>query len=183
MTSHPGEPGDPAIRPPGATDPRLPTVTFRVDHGFVAFSPRDRHHEDTGYDAGEAAADPGIRYGPAGSDDDQLWAMMAYLGVIFFAFVPPLAVYLAKRRESGYVRYHAAQALNLWITAFLYSVSFLIIGGVLALDTVATALAVCLPLIAAAGIVMLAYAVRAAIAANGGSLYRIPSWICVVMAK
>ena len=119
-------------------------------------------------------------YGQVG-DDDQLWAMMAYLGMIFFAFLPPFAVYLLKRHESRYVRFHAAQALNLWITAFLYALSFVIIGGILALDTVSTALSVGIPLIAAAGIAMLAFAVRAAVAAGRGSRYEIPGWICVPM--
>lgn len=196
MTSYPGEPPEPAAHPAahraagaaayqgGNTDPRLPTVTFQVEHGYVAgFSPHDRHHEGAVYYPGGAEADPSPLYGPAGGDDDRLWAMMSYLGVIFFAFLPPLAVYLAKRRESPYVRYHAAQALNLWLTVFLYAISFLIIGGVLALDNLSTALAIGLPLIAAAGTAMLWYAVRAALAANRGSLYRIPSWICVVMAK
>lgn len=114
-------------------------------------------------------------------DDDQLWAMMAYLGMIFFAFLPPLAVYLLRRRESRYVRLHAAQALNLWITTFLYTLSFMIIGGILALDTVSTALAVGIPLIVMAGIVMLLFAVRAAVAAGRGALYEIPGWICVPM--
>jgi uncharacterized protein len=114
-------------------------------------------------------------------DDDQLWAMMAYLGMIFFAFLPPLAVYVLRRRESRYVRFHAAQALNLWITTFLYALSFMIIGGILALDTVSTALAVGIPLIVTAGIVMLLFAVRAAVAAGRGALYEIPGWICVPM--
>ncbi len=109
--------------------------------------------------------------------------MMAYLGLIFFAFVPPLAVYLVKRSESPVIRYHAAQALNLWITVFCYSLSFVIIGVVLMLDTVATGLSVGLLLIAAAGVALLGCAIVGAIAASRGSLYRLPNWICVPMVK
>ena len=123
--------------------------------------------------------DTHVTYGPSGGDDDRLWAMVAYLGMIFFAFLPPLALYLLKRNESRYLRFHAAQALNLWMTTVLYSLSFVIIGGILALDTVMTGLSVGLSLIIAAGLALLIYAVRAAVAANRGELYRIPGWICV----
>jgi uncharacterized Tic20 family protein len=144
----------------------------------------EAHHEP-GRPGGDYRAKVPARDRDAASaqavDDDQLWAMMAYLGVIFFAFLPPLAVYVLRRRESRYVRFHAAQALNLWITAFLYTVSFMIIGGVLALDSISTALAVGIPLIVAAGIAMLLFAVRAAVAAGRGVRYEIPSWICVPM--
>ena len=146
-------------------------------HGNAAgvHGPHDRHHEAEGYVGGV--------YGPAGQEDDQLWAMIAYLGLIFFAFLPPLAVYLVKRGESSYVRYHAAQALNLWITVVCYSLSFMIIGGTLMLDTVSTGLSIGVPLIVAAGVTMLVYAIRGAVAASRGSLYRLPNWICVQMVK
>jgi uncharacterized protein len=137
--------------------------------------PQDHHHEDAGYVGGA--------YGPAGEEDDQLWAMVAYLGLIFFAFLPPAAVYLIKRGESAYVRYHAAQALNLWITVFCYTLSFVIIGGILMLDTVSAGLSIGIPLIVAAGVAMLGYAVRGAAAASRGSEYRLPNWICVQMVR
>jgi uncharacterized Tic20 family protein len=138
---------------------------------------RDQHHEDAGHPEGAQGA--AATYGPAGEDDDQLWAMIAYLGLIFFAFLPPLGVYLVKRGESPYVRYHAAQALNLWITVFCYSLSFAIIGGILMLDTVPAGLSVGVPLITAAAVAMLGYTIRGAVAAGRGFLYRLPSWICV----
>jgi uncharacterized protein len=151
------------------------------DSPYGLGGPRDRHHEDAGYPA--AAERAAACYGPGGEDDDQLWAMIAYLGLIFFAFLPPLGVYLAKRGESPYVRYHAAQALNLWIAAFCYSLSFLIIGGILMLDTVPAGLSIGVPLLAAAGLAMLIFAIRGAIAASRGLLYRMPSWICVQMVR
>jgi uncharacterized Tic20 family protein len=145
--------------------------------------PRPATHDPTGYRAPALEPDPGLTYGPSGEDDDRLWAMVAYLGVIFFAFLPPLAIYVLKRGESPYVRFHAAQALNLWITAVLYSLSFGIIGAILALDTVATGVVVGVTLITATGLVLLIHAVLAAVAANRGTLYRIAGWICVPMVK
>jgi uncharacterized Tic20 family protein len=140
-------------------------------------------YQDAGHRATAPASDPGQQDRQDGGDDDQLWAMMAYLGMIFFAFLPPLAVYLFRRRESRYVRFHAAQALNLWITACLYTISFLIIGGILALDTIATGLSVGIPLIAGTGIVMLLFAVKAALAAGRGAQYQLPGWICVQLVR
>ncbi|HKB30001.1 MAG TPA: DUF4870 domain-containing protein [Streptosporangiaceae bacterium] len=199
-----GPPSGPLAAPPAGTYTGPVSGPIPVDHRFrTGAEPPDHHHEAVHPDVAAAAAahhepgrgaagyraaapmptnGPGLMYGQAG-DDDQLWAMMAYLGMIFFAFLPPLAVYLLKRHESRYVRWHAAQALNLWITAFLYTLSFMIIGGILALDTIATALSVGIPLIAATGIVMLFYAVRAAVAAGRGGLYQMPSWISVPMVK
>src|SRR6266542_5100058 len=37
---------------------------------------------------------------------------MAYFGVIFFAFVAPLAVYLVKLRESPFFCFHAADGIR-----------------------------------------------------------------------
>ena len=101
--------------------PRTPPPT--TSDGARAATP-----DAAGYDPTAPMNDPGQMYGPSGDDDDRLWAMVAYLGMIFFAFIPPLAIYLLKRSESRYVRFHAAQAVNLWITVFLYSLSFVIIG-------------------------------------------------------
>jgi uncharacterized protein len=109
--------------------------------------------------------------------------MMAYLGMIFFGFLPPLAVYLVKRRESAFVRSHAAQALNLWITVCLYSLSFVIIGGLLALDTVSTGLTVGITLIMAAGIALLACVVLAGLAASRGTVRAMPRWICTPIVR
>ncbi len=145
--------------------------------------PPDHHHDGAVYRSFGAAREFTAGFESAAGEDDRLWAMMAYLGVIFFAFVAPLAVYLVKLRESPFVRWHAAQALNLWITVFLYSVSFVIVGAVLALDTVSTALAVGVPLVAAAGLTMLGYAVLAALAASRGAMYRIPRWICTPLVR
>jgi uncharacterized Tic20 family protein len=205
MTSHPTEPFDPiAGAPPREVPPRevpprevppreaaYPDATYPDTEYAVAGHHEPAHDEpahdepprqDAGYRATALASDAGRPYGQDG-DDDQLWAMVAYLGMIFFAFLPPLAIYLFRRRESRYVRFHAAQALNLWITAVLYSISFMIIGGILALDTITTGLSVGIPLIAATGIVLLLFAVRAALAAGRGAQYRLPGWICVQVVR
>lgn len=149
--------------------------------------PSDQHHEDVprgGLELGLAGAlRARAAYGPAGAESDQLWSMLAYLGMIFFQFVPPLVIYLAKRRQSPFVRSHAAQALNLWITAFLYTLSCLILGGLLALDTIATALAVGLPLACLVWASAVVYAVVGGVSASRGRQRELPGWICSPLVR
>ena len=106
------------------------------------------------------------------------WAMLGYLTVPLFGFVVPLLVYLRTLRGSGWSRAHAAQALNLWITAVLYGLSAVIMGTMLALDSPQIALLVFGPLVAVLWLVMLTYLVRAATAASQGLPCTLPRWLC-----
>ena len=106
------------------------------------------------------------------------WAMLGYLTVPLFGFVVPLLVYLRTLRGSGWSRAHAAQALNLWITAVLYGLSAVIMGAMLALDSPQIALIVFGSLVVALWLVMLTYLVRAATAASQGLQYTVPRWLC-----
>ncbi len=110
-------------------------------------------------------------------------AVLSYLGVPFLGFVPALAVYLITPRASELARRHAAQALNLSITVLLYNVSALILGGLLALDTVTVAVLITIPLLAVLWIVTLVYLVLAALAASRGDDYRIPGWLCATLLR
>lgn len=105
--------------------------------------------------------------------------MACYLGAIFFWLLGPLAIFLAKRNSSGFIRSHAAQAFNLILTTTLFAVSGAIVGGLLALDSPRTALVVMGPVFVVFGIVVLRYLVRAASSASRGDFYEIPSWLCV----
>jgi uncharacterized Tic20 family protein len=116
---------------------------------------------------------------PAGTGER--WAMISYLGVPFLAFVPPLLVYLIKFRSSPFARLHATQALNLSLTVLLYSLCAVIVGGLLALDSVAAALVLMVPVLAALWLVTLAYLILAATAASRGEGYRLPHWLCATL--
>ena len=171
MAAHP-EPS-----PPG--QPGFPPGRSRL--------PGDQHHEDMAHGGLELGHGGALRaraaYGRAGAESDRLWSMLAYLGMIFFLFLPPLIIYLARGRRSPFVRYHATQALNLWITAFLYTLSCLILGGMLALDTLGTALAVGIPLACLVWVSMAAYAIAGGVSAARGGQRELPSWICSPMLK
>jgi len=137
---------------------------------------------------GSGRPDPGAAAGagtggrlPA-AEADCRWAMLSYLGIPFFSFVPPLAVYLIRLR-TPFSRRHAAQALNLAITILLYNLSAVIIGGVLALDALRTALLIVTPVTAALWLVALAYLARCALDAGRGEFRPIPAWLCATLAR
>jgi uncharacterized Tic20 family protein len=111
-------------------------------------------------------------------DGDATSATFGYLGAIVLGPVIPLILYAARSRRSPFLRYHAATAVNLSLTAALYGLCCLILGGLLALDSITVALVVALP----AGLViwasMLRYLIRGAISANRGERCEMPDWIC-----
>jgi uncharacterized protein len=127
---------------------------------------------------GESPSQPG----PAEPGDERL-ATLSYLGVPFLGPLVPLAVYLFKRRASAYVRSHSAQALNLSITALLYTVCALILGTMLALDNIVVALVVVVPLAVALWLITLGYVIVAGSAANRGDYYPVPAWLCATIVR
>jgi uncharacterized Tic20 family protein len=96
--------------------------------------------------------------------EDTVWAILAHLSIFAFALLGPLVIYLVKRDDSPFTRYHAAEALNFHITlaiACLVSVVLiLLVVGIFLL----IALAIAGPIL---GII-------AAIAAGRRETYRYP---------
>src|SRR5215472_9865086 len=80
-------------------------------------------------------ADAGQGYGPRGPSDDHLWALLSYLLTLVAGFLAPLIVYVVKMNESPYVRYHAAQSLNMSITAIIYGFGGFFVGLIAAIAT------------------------------------------------
>jgi uncharacterized Tic20 family protein len=114
-------------------------------------------------------------------DSEVTWVMLGYLGAIFLGPLIPLAVYLLRRRKSEFQRYHGARALNIALTVLLYLVCCLILGALLALDTITLSLAVVIPLVVILWLFMLRYLVRGVGAAQRGEPYEVPSWICATI--
>jgi uncharacterized protein len=115
-------------------------------------------------------------------DADATWAMLGYLGAIFLGPLIPLAIFAVRRNKSQFMRYHSARAVNLSVTVLLYAVCCGILGGMLALDSVALALAVALPLVFLLWLAMLKYLIRGVVAAQRGEPYEVPGWICATVA-
>jgi uncharacterized Tic20 family protein len=132
--------------------------------------------------AGDLPAQPPEISRPA-RDGDEAWAMIGYLGVPFMSILAPLTVYLVRARSSDYVRQHATQALNVSITLVLYNVCALILAGMLALDTIGTAVLIAVPLTVVLWLVTLSYLLRAAVQASMGGFYQLPRWLCATIAR
>jgi len=111
-------------------------------------------------------------------DADVTSATFGYLGAIFLGPIIPLVIYLLRGRKSAFMRFHAATAVNLSLTATLYGISCLILGGLLLLDSITVALVIGLTLGFALWLTMLRYLIRGVIAANHGAEFEVPSWIC-----
>jgi hypothetical protein len=73
--------------------------------------------------------------------------------------------------------------VNVWLTGFLYDLSAVIMGAMLALDSPPVALLVFAPLVAARWLVTLGYLARAARAASRGADYAFPAWLCMRIAR
>jgi uncharacterized Tic20 family protein len=171
-------PGKPAAatgrdKPAAAPDPAKPaTAPERAHGGQTQVITRER---------AEPLTEPAD--GPAADLNDHRLAMLSYLGVPFLGPVIPLVIYLTKKRASAFVRYHSAQALNLSITALLYTICILILGTILSLDSIVFALIVGVTLAVALWLATLVYVIRTGSRANRGSYYRIPGWLCATMVR
>jgi uncharacterized protein len=172
------EPGKPAgalgrEKPAAAPDPAKP-----------ATAPERAHGGQTQLITRERAGPGGEPAGPPAADlNDHRLAMLSYLGVPFLGPVIPLVIYLIKKRASAFVRYHSAQALNLSITALLYTVCILILGTMLSLDSIVFAVIVGVTLAVVLWLATLAYVILAGSRANRGGYYRIPGWLCATMVR
>lgn len=182
-------------RPPGGYPAGgSQVVEFPAADGGWAHAATPVTHEEYLHPGGGAAAGPDTlraRRGPAGpatpdaaaGPPDVGWAMLGYLTVPVSGFLLPLAVYLASLRRSRWLRVHAAQAVNVWLTVTLYELSAAIIGAMLVLDSPRVALTVVVPLVAALWLTALAFLVRAAAAARRGRVYAFPRWLCAPLVR
>ena len=122
-------------------------------------------------------------YGPRGRDDDHLWALLSYLLTFVAGFIAPLVVYLVKKDESPYVRFHSAQSLNMAITGLIYGFGGLVFGLVLGIATHGLALLLIVPLFIAYALAHLVFLILACIKANQGELYRVPAVVALPMVS
>jgi uncharacterized Tic20 family protein len=101
---------------------------------------------------------------PMRPEDQRLWATLTHIGGVFSSIVLPLVAYLVLRDRGEFVRQHTRAALNFHITAAIASV----LAGILTVVLIGFVL---LPVIA---VMVVVFAVLAAIAANQGQFYRYP---------
>jgi hypothetical protein len=116
-------------------------------------------------------------------DAEVALATFGYVVAAFLGPVIPLGVYLIGRRMSPFTRHHVAMALNLSLTGLLYAMCCLILGGVLLLDSISTALVVTIPIAFALWVCTVRYLIRGIGAANRGERTAAPAWICTRIAR
>ena len=116
-------------------------------------------------------------------DGEVTSATFGYLGAIVLGPIIPLVVYALRARRSPFMRYHAATAVNLSLTATLYGLCCLILGGLLLLDSVTVALIITIPVGLVIWVSMLRYLIRGVIAANRGERCEVPDWICARIVR
>ena len=122
-------------------------------------------------------------YGPRGPSDDHTWALLSYVLALVASIIAPLVIYLVKMNESRYVRFHAAQALNMGITAIIESIAIFIVGILLAVITHGFGILLMFLAFLALGIAHLVYLIVGAVKSNQGQLFRVPTIICFRMVK
>jgi uncharacterized Tic20 family protein len=122
-------------------------------------------------------------YGPRGPSDDQMWALLSYVLALVASIIAPLVIYLVKMNESRYVRFHAAQALNMGLTAMIESIAIFIVGIFLALVTHGFGVLLMVLAFLALGIAHLVYLILGAVRSNQGQLFRVPAIICFRMVR
>lgn len=101
--------------------------------------------------------------------DERLWGLLAHLSWIAGSIVGisplgPLVVFLVFKDRSPFVRRHAVEALNFWITAY--------IG--LAISVALMLILIGFVTFAVIGVAALVFSIIAALAANRGEEYRYP---------
>jgi uncharacterized Tic20 family protein len=122
-------------------------------------------------------------YGPRGASDDHLWALLAYVLALVASIIAPLVIYLVKMSESRYVRFHAAQALNMGLTALIYSVAIVIVAIPIAIVTHGFGILLIFLAFLALGIAHLVYLILGAVRSNQGQLFQVPTIICFRMVR
>ena len=145
--------------------------TYDVQNGYG----RPAGYDQQGYDQ--------QGYGPRGGSDDRTWALLSYVLALVASIIAPLVIYLVKMNESRYVRFHAAQALNLGITAIIESIAIFIVGILLAVILHGFGILLMVLAFLALGIAHLVYLIMGAVKSNQGQLFRIPTIICFRMVR
>jgi uncharacterized protein len=110
-------------------------------------------------------------------------ARLRHILALVASVLAPLVIYLVKKNESRYVRFRAAQALNMGITAFIESIAVFIVGIPLAVAIHGFGILLIVLAFLALGIAHLVYLILGAVRAYQGQPFRVPVIICFRMVR
>ena len=95
------------------------------------------------------------------TSDEKTMALLAHVLTFVFPLLAPLVIYLIKKDESDFVRYHSRESLNFQITLIIVCIILVLtIVGILLLWIV--------------GIIDVIFVIIATIRASEGKLYKYP---------
>ncbi|GAB2806700.1 hypothetical protein GCM10022221_00080 [Actinocorallia aurea] len=125
---------------------------------------------------------PGAPQGPGGwgqppvsASEERTWALLGHLGQFLIGLFAPLIVYLVYKDRGPFARWHAAQGINLGITAIAYAIILIPVSFV----TFGLGALLYFPL----GILEVVFVVIAAVKASQGDWYRFPAFVAWPMIK
>lgn len=110
---------------------------------------------------------------PVSDAEARQWAMLAQLGTLVTGFIAPLVVYLLYKDRNRFVRFHAAEALNLAITTFIAIFALSIVLSILTVITFGFG-GILFPLAFTPGIYAFVVAIIGGIRANNGIWWPYP---------
>ncbi|MDL4818914.1 DUF4870 domain-containing protein [Actinomadura opuntiae] len=166
MTDQPPPYGQPYGQPPGQPPGPPPGGPYDSQWGY-----------------GPPGVPHGPQYGPP-RNDDNTWAIFAYVGTLVVSFIAPLVIYLVKMRESPFARFHAAQALNFQITMLVHLLAVAAVCVPPAIITKQPAFVV--PLVFPYLELLIGqwvFLILGAVKAGKGEYYRFPTFFCFRMIR
>lgn len=163
----------------------MPAEPPQPEKILPGYEPQPPTRQGTTSGSGQGGLPPGEgpeQVHPSRSEsNDRTWAIFAYLGNFILSLLAPLIIYLIKKNESRFVRYHAAQSLNMQVTYFIYEVIGVLLLVLIGPLGSAFLFSLFLVLIVSVGVAFIIYLIKAAIEANRGEFYRVPRWLCLPM--
>jgi uncharacterized protein len=179
----PQSPGQGSPQGPGQGSPQGPGQGSQQGYGQQGYGQQAWSQQGYGQQAYGQQGYGQQGYGPPGASDDRTWALLSYVLALVASVIAPLVIYLVKMNESRFVRFHAAQALNMGITAIIESVGIFIVGIFLAAITHGFGVLLMALAFVALAIAHLVYLIIGAVKSNQGQLFRAPTIICFRMVR
>jgi uncharacterized membrane protein len=158
--------GQPPYEP--RQSPYGPPQYPRPGYALPGHPARPRGHHDP-YAEPPKRRRPETPTGGPVDDEDERWAVPAYVGMFVSGFVAPAIVLAVKGRTSHFARFHATQALNLFVAMFVCTSLSLLLAYFKGPDW--------LPLVLLALAADSFFVIRAAIGANRCEWYRLPALV------
>ena len=156
--------------PPGQARPSRRSRRRRQDWQHDPYGPQGQYAPPDPYAGVPVQGRRRRAEAPTGgpvTDEDERWAVPAYVGMFVSGFIAPAIVLAAKGRTSPFARFHAVQALNLFVVVFIGTVISLLLAYLKGTGW--------LPLLFAVLAADCFLVIRAAIRANRCEWYRLPA--------